>query len=77
MTRATSSSAGRNSLALISAVLGQGYALAQDGRRQGPPARHAITLNNNVLNLADDDRRRPIEELQQKVFTNAKSGDES
>ena len=36
-----------------------------------------ITLNNNVLNLADDDRRRRIEELQRKVLTNAKPGNKS
>ena len=36
-----------------------------------------ITLNNNVLNLTDDDRRRRIEELQRKVLTNAKPRDES
>jgi hypothetical protein len=46
-----------------------------DGKDRLPDAQ--ITLNNNVLNLADDDRRRRIEELQQKVLTNAKPGDES
>ena len=36
-----------------------------------------ITLNNNVLNLTADDRRRRIEELQRKVLTYTKPRDES
>ena len=50
--------------------------LAKDtGKNRLPDTQ--ITLNNNVLNLTDDDRRRRIEELQRKVLTNAKPGDES
>jgi hypothetical protein len=46
-----------------------------DGKDRLPDTQ--ITLNNNVLNLTDDDRRRRIEELQRKVLTNAKPRDES
>ena len=46
-----------------------------DGKDRLPDTQ--ITLNNNVLNLTDDDRRRRIEELQRKVLTNAKPRDKS